>query len=432
MLRSIFSFLICLLAANSINAQTQQELERQRAQLRKEIEETQKLLNNTTSQTKENLTRLALIRNKAGLQERVVGTISKDLHILDNNIYTIQRDVNRYDRLLDTLKQEYAKSMVYAYKNRGNYEFLNFIFSADNFNDAIKRMSYLRSYRTFREMQGQNILRTQELRRKRLEDLGVSKQKKNSTLQVQSKEMAELEAQKQEQNKIVVALQKNAKKLNESLSAKKKQAAKINNLIAKAIKAARDEAIAKAKAAEEINRLANIKKANDVANANKTGTKAPAVTSSRPVKKAAAAPESVLLNSENTALNTSFERNKGSLPWPVDRGSVVMHYGTNKMENGGTINVVSVTIAADQGSSVKAVFDGTVALVQDDIIVLQHGRYFTTYSNLSGISVRKGDAVKTGQAMGRVSLNEDGIGAIDFQASDERNNFDPEKWLRRR
>jgi septal ring factor EnvC (AmiA/AmiB activator) len=438
MLRSFFSFLLLFIFANAATAQTREELEKQRQQLKKDIEETQKLLNSKNAEAKQNLSVLSLINNNVNRQDRVLGTITKDLTLLDNNIYSIQKDINKYDRLLDTLKQEYAKSMVYAYKNRGNYEFLNFIFSADNFNDAIKRVAYLKSYRNYREMQGENILRTQELRRKRLEDLGVSKKEKSTTLDLQSKEMTELEKQKAEQAKVVQSLQKDAKALNNSLAAKKKQAAKVKGLIDAAIK----EAIAEAKresarlaeknrlaaAAAEAARLKALKdnKANNPTVS--TPVKPPVTTTPKPIKQ----PESELLNSENIALNADFKKNLGSLPWPVDEGGVIMHYGLNTLPGGGKINVVSTTISSKMGAPVKVIFDGVVKVVNDDIIIVQHGRYFTTYINVGNISVKKGDELKTGQTIGRVQANDDGIPAMEIQASDERNNFDPERWLKRR
>ena len=132
------------------------------------MEQTEKMLNNNKAKTKENLVQWKLINDKVNLQDRIIDNISKDINLLDNNIYTNQSDINRYDKLLDTLNEEYAKSMVYAYKNRSNYDFLNFIFSAASFNDAIKRITYLKYYRNYREMQGENILRTQELRKQRI------------------------------------------------------------------------------------------------------------------------------------------------------------------------------------------------------------------------------------------------------------------------
>ncbi|MBK7432448.1 MAG: hypothetical protein IPI66_00230 [Chitinophagaceae bacterium] len=218
---------------------TREELEKQRQQLKREIEQTESLLNENKAKAKENFVQWKLINAKVNLQDRIIDNINKDINLLDNNIYTIQRDINRYDKLLDTLKQEYAKSMVYAYKNRNNYDFLNFIFSAASFNDAIRRITYLKSYRNFREIQGENILRTQELRRQRIEELGGAKQKKSIVLQSKDKEMAALEAQQKEKDRILAELKKQGKQLNNQYTAKKKQLQKVDNAIAAAIKRAR-------------------------------------------------------------------------------------------------------------------------------------------------------------------------------------------------
>ena len=423
---------------------SREELEKQRQQLKKEIEETEKLLNSNKTQTKENLLQYNLISKKVNLQDRVIDNINRDLHMLDNNMYTISKDVRRYDLLLDTLKQEYAKSMVYAYKNRSSYDFMNFIFSSANFNDAIKRISYLKSYRSYREMQGDNIVRTQDLRKKRIQDLNGTKQQKNQVLEVQSKEMAILETQQKEKDRVIAELKKQGKQLNKQIAAKQKQMQKVNTAIAAAIRAAQEEARkeAMAKAAAEKKRLKEeadrIAKAN-AANASNDVKSNPTKTTITPTPKPTPAPkaaESVLLNSENTALNASFEKNRGALPWPLDRGVILMHYGANTLPSGTIMDVTSVTISSEIGTPVKAVFDGTVTAVKpiEDMIVVivQHGRYFTTYSNLSGVTVQKGQSIRTGQTLGRVAANFDGIGAIDFYISNETNNYDPEKWLKRR
>lgn len=434
----------CIFLCSSLFAfaqpETREELEKQRQQLKKEIEQTERLLKSNKAETKENLLQYKLITNKVNLQDRVIDNINRDLKVLNNNMYNIQRDMTRYDRLLDTLKKEYAKSMVYAYKNRSSYDFLNFIFSAASFNDAIKRITYLKSYRNYREMQGENILRTQELRRKKKEELGGAKLEKNKTLQVQSKEMQALEAQQKEKDRILAELKKQGKQLNNQIVAKQKQMQKVSNAIAAAIKKAQEEArkAALAKAAEEERK--RLAEARELAKAN-TGTTTGAEKGTAPVKVKPAKPvnkpaESVLLNAGNTALNTSFERNRGSLPWPLDRGVVLMHFGKNTLPSGSILNVTSVTISSEIGTPVKAVFNGTVSTVQNvedmQVVIIQHGRYFTTYSNLSGVNVQRGQEVSTGQTIGRVAANFDGVGAIDFYMSNESSNFDPEKWLRPR
>lgn len=437
---SVLAFLAMTLVSYA-QPKSREELEKQRQQLKKEIEETEQLLNSNKAQTKENLLQYNLISKKVNLQDRVIDNINKDLNMIDNNMYLISKDVRRYDLLLDTLKQEYAKSMVYAYKNRSNYDFLNFIFSSASFNDAIKRISYLKSYRTFREMQGDNILRTQDLRKKRITDLNGAKQEKSQVLEVQSKEMAVLESQRREKDRVIAELKKQGKQLNKQIAAKQKQMQKVNNAIAAAIKAAQEEARreALAKAAAEKKRLKEEAEKAAKTNANtNTDVKNATAKTTVTVPKPAPAPktESVLLNDENTALNASFEKNRGVLPWPLDRGVILMHYGANTLPSGTIMDVTSVTISSEIGTAVKAVFDGTVTAVKaiEDmtVVIVQHGRYFTTYSNLSGVTVQKGQDIRTGQTLGRVAANFDGIGAIDFYISNETSNYDPEKWLKRR
>ncbi len=388
MAKQVFLFLTCifLLSAAVLQAQTREELEKQRAQLKKEMEQTQKLLNSNKAKTKENLVQWKLINDKVNLQNRIIDNLSKDINLLDNNIYSNQREINRYNKLLDTLKEEYAKSMVYAYKNRGNYAFLNFIFSAASFNDAIRRVAYLKYYRDYRKKQGENILRTQELRRQRIAELGGIKVQKSEVLKTKDKEMASLEVQKQEKDKIMSELKKQGKELNTQLATYKKQMKKVDNAIAAAI----NKALADAKKAA-------LKKANEEAAANKAAEAAapaikPSVKGSTTGKAATTkkAPESILLNAENIALNDNFVKNRGVLPWPVDKGLVIMHYGRNQLPSGNSwIDVTGITVSSDIGSNVKAVFDGVVSnvvFIEDmQVVIIQHGKYFSTYSNLNNV-----------------------------------------------
>ena len=436
MVKVAFSLLLFVSLSVSLLAQSSaQELEKQRQQLKMEIEETQQLLNKNKKTTKENIGQLSLINRKLNLQGNVIENISKDINLLDNTISRSQKDVNKLQVLLDTLKQEYAKSMVYAYKNRSNSDFLNFIFSSANFNDAIKRITYLKSYRNYREMQGENILRTQVLLKERIDELSGNKKKKSVVLQTQSKELTVLESQQQEKNQLVAKLKAQGKELNNQIAAKKKQMQKVSNAIAAAIKraqdAARREALAKAKE-DRARRDAETKKNIAENKPDNTAVK-PLIT--RP-NKSVAAPSVLLGNDADVKLNANFISNRGSLPWPVDKGYMIMRFGPQKLEIGVTVDNPGITIGSDIGSAVKALFDGEVASVTniDDmqLVVLKHGAYFTTYSNLSGVSVSRGQNVRTGQVLGKVAANEEGVGSIDLIISNEKSNLNPEGWLRRR
>ena len=436
MIRFIFSLVIFSFFSLSVLAQdTREELEKQRAKLKREMDETQKLLNSNKGKTKENLLQWKLINDKLNLQNRLIENIGKDINILDRNINTNQREINRYNKLLDTLKEEYARSMVYAYKNRNNYDFLTFIFSAGSFNDAIKRVAYLKYYRDYREKQGENILRTQELRKQKVNELGTIKEKKNEVLQIKDKEATALETQKAEKDRIVNDLKKQGKELNNQLVAFKKQNAKVEKAIASAIKKATDDArkAALKKAKEDEAVILAAKKNNTPIKTNIEKTTATTKTSKK--TEPAKAPETIELNADNRALNENFKKNRGILPWPVDKGIPILHFGPNKLASGTIINMTGITVATDIGSNVKAVFDGvisSVVFIEDmQVVIIQHGEYFSTYSNLGSVSVKSGQNIKTGQIIGKAAANLDGTGAIDLYINDAKgNNIDPEKWLK--
>lgn len=415
-------FLIFLLTSNAQN--NKDDLQKQRQQLKKEIEETERALNETKKTTKENVGQLSLINRKLDLQGNVIENISGQLKFIEGDIYKSQREVNKLAKILDTLKNEYAKSMVYAYKNRNSYDFLNFIFSASNFNDAIKRITYLKSYRTYRQQQGQNIIRTQQLLHQRINELTGNKQKKNIALEEKNKEMTVLEKQQEEKEKIVAKLKGRQKELSAQINNKRKQDAKLRNMITAMIKKEIADANAKARLKAIADAKNNAKPNNDVAVTKTSVTRVPKKT------------ESVLVSSEaDRALDANFERNRGSLPWPAD-GFILSHSGRNSLPGGIEYDNPGVSIGTSPGTSVKAIFDGEVTLVNymedKQVVFIKHGKYFSVYSNLSSANVQRGQTVKTGQVIGRAAANDDGQGEVDLIIMKESNNVNPEQWLRRK
>jgi septal ring factor EnvC (AmiA/AmiB activator) len=421
-----FVFFLCTIAALA-QEPTKDQLEKQRADLKKEIQATEKALIETQKTTKVNVGQLSLINKKLNLQDNVIRNISGEIQKLGDNIYLSQLEINKIKRILDTLKIEYAKSMVYAYKNRSNYDFLNFIFAANNFNDAIKRIAYLKSYRNYREMQAENILKTQALLEDKIQKLSGMKAQKKDVLDEKDKELEKLQKQKEEKASIVNQLKGRQKELSAQVREKRKQDAKLKNAITAMIR--REIERAKAEAArKEKERLAAAAK-NNKSNA---ASDKPATAS----KPASSIPSgSVLVSSEaDRELNASFEKNKGALPWPAD-GYVISHFGPNQYPGGIDYNNPGVSIGVKVGAPVKSIFDGEVTLVNymDDkqVVFIKHGKYFTVYSNLASASVQRGDKVKTGQVIGKAGVNDDGNGEVDFILMQESNNVNPESWLKR-
>lgn len=424
--------LLLLIAAivPALNAQPgsdKSELEKERQQIQSELRQMQDMYNNVKGKTKLSLRQLNILKKKISLQERYINSINKELKMIDDDIYLSNLEIYRLQRQVDTLKAQYARTIVYAYKNRSSYDYVNFLFSANSFNDAIRRIAYLKSYRSYREKQVSNILETQQLIGKRQKQQLGRKEQKNVALQMEVKERNELDVQKKEKDAVVSELTSQEKDLQKQINAKKKRDRDIQNALTAII---RREI---AKAAEEAKRLAAAEKKNEVTTIKPT---TPKTTTDKP---AGNRPASYLdLNASDVKLNGQFEQNKGKLPWPVDKFFVSIHFGMytiegTKLKN----NNPGVTIVTPEaGAPVKSVFDGEVAAINNYgdgvMVVVRHGKYFTTYSNLSGVNVTKGTMVKTGQVIGKAGDADDGSGGqVDFILMIENKNVNPELWLRR-
>lgn len=69
----------------------------------------------------------------------------------------------------------------------------------------------------------------------------------------------------------------------------------------------------------------------------------------------------------------------------------------------------------------------------EDAVLVLHGKYFTTYSNLNGVTVTRGQKVKAGTIVGKVAQGSDGEGQITFMVTNSNGSpLNPEPWLKKR
>lgn len=427
-MQKILSLIVVLtLFALSGMSQSRAELEKQRSDIQRQIEEVKRSLDQTKKNRKESLGQLALLQKKLKLREAAIGNINRQINSIQGDINTSRGEITKLKRDLDTLKMQYAKSIVYAYRNRNNYDFLNFIFSARSFNDALKRVEYLKTYRRYREQHAANIKNTQDLLQKKISGLEISRKEKDEVLTKQQKEKMVLMDEKKEKDEFVAKLKSKEKELNKELIAKKRADDKLRSAIRAAIE--REARLARMRELEEL------KKKEALAKANAAKNPAPSNASAAPEKKEAAAPKKSVFEAtpEGMIVSDNFEKNKGRLPWPVEQGVIKTPFGNYGIEGTKIVgNNPGITIETASGASVKAVFDGDVSSVFDiegvNVVLVRHGKYFTTYSGLSSVNVSKGSKVKAGQVLGRAGEN----GEVDFLLLQENRNQNPETWLRRK
>lgn len=399
----VLSFLFCSLLAFA-QPTKQERLEEQKAQIQKEIAAFRALLSDEKKKEKSVLSQLAEQKARIRLSEKLISTTAKQKRLLEDDIYLTQLEINKLNRELKVLKDDYSKMIVKSYKSRNDKSRIMFVLSSQNFLQAYKRIQYMKQYASYRKMQGDEIVEKQEklnIAKTRLEKNKVEKEK---VLVENQKEKELLEEQKKEQEKLAKEVQKNKKKYTAEIDKKQKEAKEIDRQIKKLI----------AEAIAEANRK----------NEAKTGVKASSSTSK------------FVLTAEGKIVSDNFKANKGKLPWPVEKGYVQLRYGDqpHPVHKNLTVHNSGVEIATEPGSSARAIFDGEVLQVQvvsanNKAVYIRHGDFVTVYLNLQSVSVKQGDNVSIKQTIGRIHTDSSGKAVIKFLVLQNTTTLNPEQWL---
>lgn len=451
MYKKLLSALFICFISFAVSAQeTKEDIQKKQQQLIQEINDLNNTLDKIKKNKKQSLGQLALVQRKIQARQELITNINREIHRLDDIIYNNQIQIFRYKKELDTLKDQYSKSLVFAYKNRSNYDYLNFLFSAATFNDALKRFTYLKSYRQYRETQVSNIVKTQQLLGSQITELNTNKSNKSNTLKDQGKQLTVLQEDKKEKDQVVNDLKGQEKDIAAQLKQKEKMRQQLQQALQTVIR--REIEAAKKKEADRLAKLKEDeqKKKAQTATSNTPPANNNAGETKSTVDKNAAGTNAVALPKSNRVyspfestteemnVSINFENNKGRLPWPVDQGFVSTHFGPYEVPGTKLKGVMPGTeISLPIGANVKSVADGVVSAVFDlgsgQTVVVRHGKYFTAYSNLSGISVNKGQEIKAGKLLGKSVAGLNGEGQIIFMVqNDKGDNLDPERWLKAR
>lgn len=445
----LFSILVLVFCLGTTYAQqpSKEDLQKRTQVLLNEINSIKQSLDQTKQIKKQSLGDLRQVERKLVMRTQVVTNMKTEVWIVEREILKTYREIDTLKKELKVLKEQYAQSIVYAYKNRSNYDFLNFLFSSANFTDALRRMNYLKTYRSYRTQKAEDIGKANEMLNDKIASLTGKRKEKEVAVTAQSVQMIELEKEKKEKDAVVAAIASKEKELNRMYTNKEKERKQIQSAIAAVIKREKDEALRKEREAEAVRRKAA---ADELARKNAANAKlvaegkipapTPEPAKPEPVRTATAKrPASVLESTpEGMIVSQKFEENRGRLPWPVDKGIITLHFGSNKIQ--GKTKVITVpsdgiSIETAIGSPVKAIFDGEVSSVfnvgDKQYVIIMHGKYFTTYGNLGAASVSKNQKISAGQVIGKAGINDEGVGEVYLQLDTETTTTNPEPWLRK-
>lgn len=407
------SFLFILLLITYLSfGQNKDILKQQQIALEKEINYTTSLLNKTKENKKSSLVYIDYLDKKISSQERLLqllnieqNLLKKQIFKLENKILENEKSINDAEKEIVELKKEYAEIIYSLQKNKNERNDLMFIISSETFNQAYKRILFLREYSRARKTQALQITKNQDslaINKQRLfsqKELIKSKKEQNLKLiSNKKKSLNKVLVSKDEKKTAVSKLQKSEQIFLKKIKDQQKKSRQLEQKIKKIIE-------------EEI-RLAREKIKRDKDN-------------------------KISLTPEAQLLSDKFSANKGKLPWPLEQGLIIQKFGKQKHKVFGNIETFNngINIATNKNAIIRSVFDGKISRIffikgEGKAVLINHGEFFTVYSGLEEVKVKLGDNILAKEEIGKVLTREnDDRTELHFEIWQGYDKQDPSVWL---
>ena len=360
--------LLIVLTSSSLSSQTKQDLENQKKQIQEDIKKIELKLKTNSKQKKLIVSNAEDINYKIKLQQNLINNINSQLNLI---LREIDRNENRLSDLKQReliLKDELSKMLLSAYKKKSNLNKLMFVFSSTSFQQAYKRIQYFKQYANFQNKTLSKIKINSNDIKNVIVVLDSQKTNKKLLIDENEKIKRDLNIEYTDLNNLIAEVNKNQKRYSAEIKQKQKLTREIDKKIQRLI----EEALAKAK--------------------KKDGR--------------------FELTEEAKLISKNFNANKGKLPSPVIRGSVVLGFGKqpHPIVKTTTIQSNGVRIRTSSDVEARTIFNGEVYSIiksknNTHTILIQHGNFFTVYKNLSDIYVKKGDKLKTKDSIGKIATD---------------------------
>ncbi len=439
-----------LFFALSLEAQKDRktELQKQKIRLLDEIELANKILGQTKANEKASLGNIQTVERKIKLRQNLLINLDKEVELLNEDILELNKEIDTLTAEVEKQKESYAKMIRQAYKTRSNYSRLMFILSSKDFNQALKRLEYMKQYAEFRRRQVKQIEEKQAELNDKLKEVNRQKLRKEALRGQMQVERGKLENERKTQEADIEKLKARESEITLELKEKQAKAKKIETeiqrIIEAEIKRAREKAI-RNQIEEEAKRVGlvlnkdyNARTDNKELKALIEKKKEELRAANRPV--AETNTTSYELTPAARQLSANFAANRQNLPWPVQRGIVTSSFGkqSHPIAKGVIINNTGIDITTEQNAQALTSFNGEVASIVRIpggafAVIISHGNYFTVYQNLTALSVANGDKVNSGQPIGTVFFNaQEQRSMLHFEVWKDNKPQDPAPWLARR
>lgn len=394
----LLSLLFFFLISFSGRSQSVQSLEKKIQSIQKDIKLAEKLLKETSKDKETTINQVTLLQTQIGQRESLIRTYQNQVNAINKDIQNNKKEISALETELALYRKEYSNLLVINYRNKGKVNNLLFLFSSEDFNQAMRRMRYIQELNGLVKEKIEEINSTQTKINMQLEKNEKNKRDIEKILNEEKKEKATLVKERDKLNKDIASLKKKESQIQKDIKKKENETKELKKKIEKIIA----EEIRKAKEREEAAKKNNSK-------------------------------------TIDYNLSSNFAQNKGKLPYPVEQGIITGKYGLSQhpTQKKVTVNNNGIDISTTKGAKARSVFEGEVCFVTsqggNNVILIRHGLYFTLYSNLEKIFVKVGDKVVTGQEIGKIHTNvSDGKTILHFEIWQEnKTTVNPALWIRK-
>jgi len=366
----------------------EQELER----VKKELKQFRKKLESERLKERDLLSKLADTEKEIMIIQKVLRELREGQKRCEIEIQRSRLVINELKYKIDKLKENFAKRVVYLYKNGRTHD-LSLILSSNSINQAIYRYKYL------------NILA--EIDRRNINEIKDNITKLDKRKIVLEKELEQREKIIKEKERY----QNRIRKIKRSRERQLAQARRNKKYLASKVKE-------KEKAIKELqNLIADLEKERD--------KRQKEIDRQREIA--------------GVREKEPFYSMKGSLIWPVE-GEIIGRFGLHKHPRLKTITEnPGIDIRARKGAPVRAVLDGVVTTITyirgyGNTIIIDHGSgFYTVYTHVDEVYVAEGQYIRIGTVIASVGDTGSLEGALlHFEVWKNKTKLNPEEWLARK
>lgn len=388
----VFVLLILCLGLNCY-AQGSKNLENQRKRIKEDIVLIESIINETRKKKSESTNELRIINKKIELTNNYINNIESEIENLERNINDNILLIQSLEKDLEDIRDGYARLIYQSYVQRRGENFILYVMSANSFNQAYKRIKYMQLYTEYKKRQIDLIIAFEKVIKRKNKELIESKLKREIIIKERENELFTIIKERKSREDIIQKLKKREKELLREIEIKRKIAEDLEREIERII--------------EEERRKKNARSIYET------------------------------LTPEERILSGNFEKNKGMLPWPTNKGIITGRFGIQqhpvlknvKIRNDG------IFISTIENEYARAIFNGYVSKIfslpgSNFAIIIKHGNYYTLYHNIDKVYVKEGEKVVTKQRIGRIFTDtEKNETILQFQVWREMEKSDPEDWL---